>query len=1085
MFHVTESIIKHYTNDEIYKRGFDYYIKNKVLLFNITEGAGANEEESLKISAEINSSDEWVYEVEVDITNKGFNHFYCDCEEFSSYFGETRFCKHIVAVLLKYIKETGRETFSSQEAKVDQLLNRFKMAIVEDTFEKLELKTEVKYEFNFEKERISSLELRVGKDRCYSVKNMKEFLKVVRAKTESLEFGKSFNYAPWKYYYNEVDKELINLLLEIYEADLKIASINSYYKNTPKFISGKKAYLSDYQVKRFFNISIGKSIEAIINGKPYSNVKVLKEDMPLEFDFKLNQDRILINHTGEEEPIPLTYDGEYFFYKSNIYKIGEKQLSIYVPLYNELIKSNNVLSSLNKEYSEKVASIILPGLRKISKRVNIDSELEKDFYEAILISELYIDSINNDINCLVKFNYGEISINPLKDSFNSIDEKILIRNIEAEEKIKSMLKDFGFIKETDFYSLKDEDKIVDFIIEGIGELQNLAEVYYSEGFKDIKFYNSSSYKSSVKLTNNDLLEFTFSIEGVEKEELKNIFAALRSKKKYYKLKKGGFVSLETKALKDIGQMLDYIDIKDKEFDRESIILSKYNSLYFDNKLKEKALDFVHRDKGFREMVNNIREVQETDYILPEYLEPILREYQKSGFKWLSVLGQYGFGGILADEMGLGKTLQAISFIAGDKDGLPSLVIAPTSLVYNWQNEIEKFAPSLKTLVISGSKLEREELRKEIEDSDIVVTSYPLIRRDIDEYKNINFKCCILDEAQQIKNPNSINAKSVKELKAKGYFALTGTPIENSLTELWSIFDFIMPGYLSSHSKFLERYETPIVKNNDKNALQELNRRIKPFILRRLKREVAGELPEKIEHRISAELTPEQKKLYLAYLSAIKGELNEEIEEKGINKSKIKILAALTRLRQICLEPSIFIEDYVGESGKMLLLDDILEESIGGGHKILIFSQFTSVLKKIEERLNKNLISYMYLDGKTKAQDRVNMVTQFNEGDTSVFLISLKAGGTGLNLTGADVVIHFDPWWNPAVEDQASDRAHRIGQRKTVEVIKLIARGTIEEKIFELQEKKKNLIRNILDENQLEESFISSITKEELDNLFEL
>lgn len=475
-------------------------------------------------------------------------------------------------------------------------------------------------------------------------------------------------------------------------------------------------------------------------------------------------------------------------------------------------------------------------------------------------------------------------------------------------------------------------------------------------------------------------------------------------------------------------------------------------------MKEKKLDFIKKNVGFRKLVQDINEFEDMEYEVPEELENTLREYQKFGFKWLKTLASCGLGGILADDMGLGKTLQMIAFLLSEKiekGQNTSIVIAPTSVIYNWEVEIDKFAPNLKTLVVSGSKVERISMLKDIQKYDVVVTSYPLIRKDIEEYEKYSFRTCILDEAQHIKNPNSISAKSVKRLKAKNYFALTGTPMENSLLELWSIFDYIMPGYLMSHGKFVDKYEKPIITNKDEKALKDLNNHIRPFILRRLKKDVLKELPEKIEQKILVDLTKEQKKVYLAYLKAIKGEIEEEMNTSGFAKNQIKILAGLTRLRQICCHPGMFIENYEFGSGKLDSLEEILYNALDGEHRILIFSQFTSMLNIIKERLKRDSIEYMYLDGSTDVKERGKLVEEFNGGKGQVFLISLKAGGTGLNLTGADMVIHFDPWWNPAVEDQATDRAYRIGQKNTVQVLKLITKGTIEEKIFELQEAKRD------------------------------
>ena len=484
------------------------------------------------------------------------------------------------------------------------------------------------------------------------------------------------------------------------------------------------------------------------------------------------------------------------------------------------------------------------------------------------------------------------------------------------------------------------------------------------------------------------------------------------------------------------------------------------------------------------MVQNIREPEDMEFEIPEGLEQVLRDYQKIGFKWLKTLSYYGLGGILADDMGLGKTLQVITFVLSEKPkGLgPSLVIAPTSLLYNWKDEVEKFVSHMKITVVSGSQKTRQEQMQDIQDSDIIITSYPLIRRDIDIYQEIDFAYCFIDEAQHIKNPATINAKSVKQIKAKGYFALTGTPIENSLTELWSIFDFVMPGYLLAHTKFVQKYENPIAKNQDSGALKELGRHIRPFVLRRMKKDVLKELPEKIETRMSAEMTPEQKKIYVAYLQKARGEIAQEIAANGFEKSQIKILAALTRLRQLCCHPSLFIDNFEGDSGKILLLQEIMEDALDSGHRILLFSQFTSMLGIIKQNLEKQNIEHFYLDGSTKAEERSEMVKAFNNGSAKMFLISLKAGGTGLNLTGADMVIHYDPWWNPAVEDQATDRAYRIGQKNMVQVMKLITKGTIEEKIYELQQKKKKLIDSVI---QPGETLLTKMKQEDIMQLFEL
>ena len=447
-------------------------------------------------------------------------------------------------------------------------------------------------------------------------------------------------------------------------------------------------------------------------------------------------------------------------------------------------------------------------------------------------------------------------------------------------------------------------------------------------------------------------------------------------------------------------------------------------------------------------------------------------------------------GILADDMGLGKTVQLLCVVCKyledetEKNKKPTLVVCPSSLCLNWQNEIEKFTQGVTSEVIHGSLQDRMRKIAEINNYNIVITSYELLKRDIDEYKKYNykFKYIIADEAQYIKNNNTQNAKAIKDIISETRFALTGTPIENSLSELWSIFDFIMPGYLFRYRKFKELYETPIMRDNDEIVMQKLKKLIEPFVLRRIKKEVLTELPDKTVTVLSSQMLEEQDEIYLSYLTQAKKSAMEEIKENGIEKSQIKILALLTRLRQVCCHPSLFIENYEGGSGKLNQCIEIIKDAIQSGHKILLFSGYTAMFDIIEKELKKEQISYLKLTGQTKVSDRINLVDEFNNNpDKKLFLISLKAGGTGLNLVGADMVIHYDPWWNVSSENQATDRTYRIGQKRNVQVYKLITKNSIEEKIYDLQKRKEALIDNMLSTNQ---TFISKLSKEEIMNLFE-
>jgi SNF2 family DNA or RNA helicase len=978
-----------------------------------------------------------------------------------------------------------REDYLSKKDKrvdfIDSFKKELREAVSADEVHKRELRLEIVYYNICYGTTRSFVELKVGLDKTYIVKSMKAFLNSIEY-GDTLEFGKNFTFDMSCQRFSERDNKIIELFREINEVDGGYAYQHSSYGGGGTLIAGKRLALTDKQLYKFLYLLEGSCFDAVIGDTEYNSVAVLREKMPLIFKLDVKNENIELSYEGE---MPLALGGDFnsFWHVNTIYLPPKNQIRLYEPFYKLLLNKKKTVFSRGE--FDILASYIVPALKGISSEVILDKELGKSLYEAPMVPQVYLDKWGDFITASVSFNYGDISLNPLEEEAVKSSKGVLLRDIAKEETWGKILRSFGFEENEKQYLMQDEKHIVSFITEGVRKLQEFGEVYYSDGFKDIRVYSSLGVRAGVSLNEEDLLEFSFELEGVDRAELKDILNAIREKRKYYRLKKGGFISLEDRELQDIAQMLSCLNIKDNELLKDSVLLPKYNALYIDQKIKDSGMGFIGKNESFRELINNMGRIAEMEFPVPAHLDCIMRNYQKTGFKWFKTLAACGFGGILADEMGLGKTLQAIAFLYSVRGEGTSVVVVPTSLIYNWKSEFDKFASDLRVLIVSGNRGVREELIKDIDKWDVVITSYPLLRRDIEEYKDIGFKYCILDEAQQIKNPASVNAASVKELKAEGYFVLTGTPMENSLTEIWSIFDFIMPGYLMSHSKFSRNFETPIIRHKDKAVLEELNRRIRPFILRRLKREVMKELPPKIEHRLIVEMTEEQKKLYAAYLEAAKDELYREIKDRGFNKSRIKILAVLTRLRQICCDPSIFVEDFVGDSGKLMALDDLLEESIGEGHKILLFSQFTSVLKNISRRLDKKNISYRYLDGHTKSEERMKMVKEFNEDDSNIFLISLKAGGTGLNLTGADVVIHFDPWWNPAVEEQATDRAHRIGQEKTVQVTRLVARGTIEEKIYKLQEKKREVISNVINKDLNEGNIISQMTQKELEELFEL
>ena len=595
-------------------------------------------------------------------------------------------------------------------------------------------------------------------------------------------------------------------------------------------------------------------------------------------------------------------------------------------------------------------------------------------------------------------------------------------------------------------------------------LENLNKETNDE-YSDENITITPNINLDISQSRNGYMGMKLNIEGVDSNEYRDIFSSYKNNNRLYRMKNGAYLDLKDKDIEQAFKLIDILNIYN-DFDNMKIPNNK--AIYLEKLIEDEDLSFVNGSKYVSNVVKKFDKVKSKNYEIPKDLNATLRDYQVSGFEFFKTLSDYQFGGILADEMGLGKTIQTIAFLLSNKDK-KSIVITPTALIYNWKNELEKFAPTLKVGLLHAAKSEREKILDNIDNYDVILTTYTTYKNDIDKYKNINFDYCIIDEAQNIKNPDAIITKAIKNVNAKVKFALTGTPIENNLMELWSIFDFIMPGYLYNKSKFKS-----IFVNNDKNII-ELKNLIKPFILRRTKKEVITELPDKIEQKIIIDLEKEHKRAYKGYVNLITRKIKEN------NQDNITVFSYLTKLRQLCLSPELMVKNYQGKNSKLDVLINIINDS--SDEKILVFSQFTKVLEVIGKRLNEENILYSYLDGKTSAKDRVKLVEEFNTNNNKVFLISLKAGGTGLNLTSANIVVHFDPWWNPAVEDQASDRAHRIGQKNVVNVIKLIAKGTAEERVINLQETKKELIEDVINGNLDNSSTLKNLSKDDIIDLF--
>lgn len=733
---------------------------------------------------------------------------------------------------------------------------------------------------------------------------------------------------------------------------------------------------------------------------------------------------------------------------------------------------------------------------------------------APLEAYFYIDSPGPNVLTLsVTYRYGETSFSPLTSKPPALNYRDEVRELKISHIIKRYFTE-RYCNTDLFVIEEDAGQIYLFLSRGLHQLEAEGQTELSPSAAALTIRPLPPVQVSLTLKEK-WLQLEVNLEGLTPEDVKNILARYEQKKPYYQKKDGTFLSVSPETVRTLQAL--YQGTEDSADAAHSFTLPA-GRLWYVNWLLEqdshtvkttddyvdrllKALedniggyDDEYSSKNNEESIsNNSSERNDTNSsnnhnttaLIPDSLTHILRPYQKNGFFWLASLDRLGFGGILADDMGLGKTIQILALLVSEKERHPeehtqSLVICPSSLVFNWEQECHRFAPSLTVLSITGNSLNRQHLIGQATDYDLLITSYDLLKRDALLYQPFRFRYQVIDEAQYIKNKKTQCAKAVKSIRSATRFALTGTPVENRLGELWSIFDFLMPGFLFSYNRFKELFENPLTKEESGEALSHLLTLTRPFILRRLKQEVLTDLPEKLETIVYAPLDGEQKSLYTSAAFRLKTALEQE-EEASLRTNRFRILAQLTRLRQICCDPSLCYENYKGESAKLSACLELIENAIAGGHRLLVFSQFSSMLKIIEERLKELNIPYYMLTGDTSTEERTRITTSFGQDEVQVFLISLKAGGVGLNLAAADVVIHYDPWWNAAAQNQATSRAHRLGQKRAVMVYKLIAKDTVEENILKLQAAKEQLAAQVIG---AQDAAGTPLTKKELLQMLE-
>lgn len=1065
MYKITREAIRRLaTTETVYYRGMRYYAAHAVSDVTWNEA-------TKQYHAFVQGSN--IYGVTIGFGEDEQITHSCNCPAHAKYPGA---CKHVVAALLFIADYQQRADalenlgWEDQTAyKIIEYFRKREYRKLTPQYFHLALQVTVNEPLKSRQSK-AFVGLYAGSSKMYKVSNTKKFIQDYYNHKE-IRLGKEFRYIPEECQFEPTSAAVLTYLTEIYEIQETLGK--TYYSN---LFNRQELVVSQNMLCKLLRLAEGLHCDIILRDKKMENMEIMCSNPKLSMELQMEDEVLSLHDMGQEPIISICEDGSILCYQGCIYLPDMEFLANLRPFFTTLFGKKQSELEFRGENMGSFIEKILPVIKK-TMNIQVPEKIKDHYIVEQLQPKLYFDIDRSRqrpvLVARMIFAYGEHEVNPLQDEQKG--SYILVRDREEEEQLLRLMYDKHFSVRREQFVLTKEDEIFQLMTEGIQDLCRQFEVFYSKEYKANSIKKVGMLSAGIRLnTDINLLEMDVDYGHIPKEELRDFFRSIKLKKKYYRLKSGAFVNLMTED-KQIDELRDLLSIGEVTEDNK-IAFSQTAVMEVDELLPHTQR--ITRDAGYKQLLEDLKNPDKTNWELPNGMEDILRPYQITGYRWLCSLAHYGMGGILADDMGLGKTLQTITYVLANP-GTRTLIVCPTSLAYNWQDEFSKFAPQIATQIISGTPQERADLMQQSTDVPVWITTYPLIRKDVDLYKAQIFDACFIDEAQFIKNPTSLGAKAVKAVQAKHRFALTGTPIENTLSELWSIFDFVMPGFFGRYRQFEECYEKPILRDHDSVQMQKLRRKIRPFVLRRMKKEVLTELPDKIETRRMAEMGAKQRKIYESYLARIQMELAGD-EENTPGGNRMQVLAALTRLRQICCHPATFASNYHGGSGKLDLLMEQLPDILEGGHSVIVFSQFTSMLSIIARELKQRNIPFFYLAGSTSAQERKREVKEFNRGEVKVFLISLKAGGTGLNLTGADTVIHFDPWWNPAVEDQATDRAYRIGQKKKVQVIKYVMKDSIEEKIYELQKRKKQLSDQLI---QAGESFVTQLTMEEIKELF--
>ena len=949
------------------------------------------------------------------------------------------------------------------------------------------------------------LEARIGREKRYIVKNLLEFAQAVHS-GKRVEYGKGMAFEHVPSAFAPESRPFLDLLLE--EADAYIRHYEEMRGHAGLPLPVMRALtLGSAARDRLFDLLEGKEVQTEDEKGAERVCRVERKDPRFSVEVEARGDGIAVT-----VPSALTsFRGEQRLYVADgLHLFGCSELyTETMGVFLEQMEQGGRECGSRKEKRELLVGSrdiplfyarVLEGMEALGILQSTEIDWEKYRPEALKARFEFDSDSPDELRLRPTLSYGDFTFSPLADEHVPRE---ICRDVPAEFYISRLITRYFSYWEDESGELVirgDEEALYQVLSEGMSQFQEVGEVWLSESVRHLRVLPPPEVSMGVSL-GGGWLDLKIETAGIDPAELLQVLSEYRQKKKYYRMKNGEFLQLSGGGLQALDSLTADLGLTKSEFQAGEAKIPAYRAFYLDSLSGDGRMKLFQRDEAYGMMVRDLKTAQSVSYAVPAVLEKTLREYQKIGYTWMRTLARYHFGGILADDMGLGKTLQVIALLtafyqekteqkaagnegSGSELPLPSLIVCPASLVYNWGQEFARFSPGIRVLLIAGTAKERQEQLEEqmrmeaSEGAQVIITSYDLLKRDRAAYLGRTFEYEIIDEAQVIKNAKTQGAKAVKEISANARFALTGTPVENRLSELWSIFDFLMPGFLYSYRKFRERYELPIVKNQDPEALTALRRMTGPFVLRRLKKDVLRELPTKEERIVYSAASGRQQKLYTA--SALK--LKEALAGGAWSgNGKLEVLSQLMRLRQICCDPALCFEDYTGESAKLETCVSLIASASAAGHKILLFSQFASMLERIRERLLQEGISSHLLVGATPKEERSRMVQAFASDEVPVFLISLKAGGTGLNLTAADIVIHYDPWWNVAAQNQATDRAYRIGQEKPVTVYKLILKDTIEENLLKLQNAKLALAAQVVSEGMVS---LGDLSQNELMELFE-